>query len=74
MARVGADVGLIENHLSDAPSNCIGSLFILADVPHITAGLLDALPSTQESDGRWRRRRSREIAAWFDKVTGGTVP
>ncbi|GAA0733221.1 competence/damage-inducible protein A [Sphingomonas japonica] len=48
MARVPAGADLIENRLSGAPGIRIGNLFILAGVPHITAGMLDALTGTLE--------------------------
>lgn len=48
MARVPKGAGLIENRMSGAPGIRIGKIFILAGVPHITAGMLDALTGTLE--------------------------
>src|SRR3546814_14502259 len=43
MARVPGGADLIPNRMSGAPGIRIGNLFVMAGVPHITAGLLDAL-------------------------------
>ncbi len=48
MARVPEGAELIPNHLSGAPGIRIGNLFVMAGVPHITAGMLDALTGTLE--------------------------
>jgi molybdenum cofactor synthesis domain-containing protein len=48
MARVPAGAGLIPNRVSGAPGIRIGNIFIMAGVPHITAGMLDALTGTLE--------------------------
>ena len=48
MARVPEGATLIENRLSGAPGIRIGNIFIMAGVPHITAGMLDALTGTLE--------------------------
>jgi len=48
MARVPEGADLIENKLSGAPGMRIGNIFIMAGVPHITAGMLDALTGTLE--------------------------
>jgi molybdenum cofactor synthesis domain-containing protein len=48
MARVPQGAELIPNRMSGAPGIKIGNLFILAGVPHITAGMLDALTGTLE--------------------------
>jgi molybdopterin-biosynthesis enzyme MoeA-like protein len=48
MARVPAGAGLIPNRVSGAPGIHIGNIFIMAGVPHITAGMLDALTGTLE--------------------------
>jgi molybdenum cofactor synthesis domain-containing protein len=48
MARVPAGSELIVNRMSGAPGIRRGNLFILAGVPHITAGMLDALTGTLE--------------------------
>src|SRR3546814_2012583 len=48
MARVPAGAELIENRMSGAPGIRLGNIFIMAGVPHITAGMLDALSGTLE--------------------------
>jgi molybdenum cofactor synthesis domain-containing protein len=48
MARVPDGATLIENRVSGAPGIRLGNLFIMAGVPHITAGMLDALTGTLE--------------------------
>ena len=48
MARVPDGADLIENRMSGAPGIRIGNIFIMAGVPHITAGMLDALTGTLE--------------------------
>lgn len=48
MARVPKGAELIENRLSGAPGIRIDNIFIMAGVPHITAGMLDALTGTLE--------------------------
>jgi molybdenum cofactor synthesis domain-containing protein len=48
MARVPDGAELIENKMSGAPGIRIGNLFLMAGVPHITAGMLDALSGTLE--------------------------
>jgi len=48
MARVPDGATLIENRVSGAPGIRIGNLFVMAGVPHITAGMLDALTGTLE--------------------------
>lgn len=48
MARVPEGADLIENRVSGAPGIRIGNIFIMAGVPHITAGMLDALTGTLE--------------------------
>lgn len=48
MARVPEGAELIPNRMSGAPGIRVGNLFILAGVPHITAGMLDALTGTLE--------------------------
>jgi molybdopterin-biosynthesis enzyme MoeA-like protein len=47
-ARVPEGADLIENRMSGAPGIRIGNIFIMAGVPHITAGMLDALTGTLE--------------------------
>ncbi|MFA5989947.1 MAG: molybdopterin-binding protein [Sphingomonas sp.] len=48
MARVPEGAELIENRLSGAPGIRFGNIFVMAGVPHITAGMLDALTGTLE--------------------------
>lgn len=48
MARVPEGAELIPNRMSGAPGIRVGNLFILAGVPHIAAGMLDALTGTLE--------------------------
>lgn len=48
MARVPEGADLIPNRMSGAPGIRIANIFIMAGVPHITAGMLDALTGTLE--------------------------
>jgi molybdenum cofactor synthesis domain-containing protein len=48
MARVPEGAELIVNKVSGAPGIRYGNIFILAGVPHIAAGMLDALTGTLE--------------------------
>ena len=48
MARVPDGAELIVNRISGAPGIKVGNLFIMAGVPHITAGMLDGLTGTLE--------------------------
>jgi molybdenum cofactor synthesis domain-containing protein len=48
MARVPAGADLIPNRMSGAPGIQIGNIFLMAGVPSITAGMLDALTGTLE--------------------------
>jgi molybdenum cofactor synthesis domain-containing protein len=61
MARVPEGAELIENRVSGAPGIRIGNLFIMAGVPHITAGMLDALTGTLEGG---RPVVSKSIGCW----------
>jgi molybdenum cofactor synthesis domain-containing protein len=61
MARVPDGATLIENRVSGAPGIRIGNIFIMAGVPHITAGMLDALTGTLEGG---RPVVSRTIGCW----------
>lgn len=61
MARVPEGATLIPNRMSGAPGIRVGNLFILAGVPHITAGMLDALTGTLEGG---RPVLSRTVGAW----------
>lgn len=48
MARVPDGGELIPNRMSGAPGIKVGNMFLMAGVPHITAGMLDALTGTLE--------------------------
>jgi molybdenum cofactor synthesis domain-containing protein len=48
MARVPEGAELIENRMSGAPGIRVGNLFLMAGVPHITAGMLDGLTGSLE--------------------------
>lgn len=61
MARVPEGAELIRNTLSGAPGIRLGNIFILAGVPHICAGMLDALTGTIEGG---RPLASVTIGAW----------
>ena len=61
MARVPEGADLIPNRMSGAPGIRIGNIFIMAGVPHITAGMLDALTGTLEGG---RPVISRTIGCW----------
>jgi len=61
MARVPEGADLIENRMSGAPGIRIGNIFIMAGVPHITAGMLDALTGTLQGG---RPVVSRTIGCW----------
>jgi molybdopterin-biosynthesis enzyme MoeA-like protein len=61
MARVPEGAELIRNYLSGAPGIRLGNLFILAGVPHICAGMLDALTGTLEGG---RPLVSVTVGAW----------
>ena len=61
MARVPDGADLIENKVSGAPGIRIANIFIMAGVPHITAGMLDALTGTLEGG---RPVVSKSIGCW----------
>jgi len=61
MARVPEGADLIPNRMSGAPGIRFGNVFILAGVPHITAGMLDALTGTLEGG---LPVLSRTVGAW----------
>ncbi|THD38002.1 MAG: competence/damage-inducible protein A [Sphingomonas sp.] len=61
MARVPEGADLIPNRMSGAPGIKIGNIFIMAGVPHITAGMLDALTGTLEGG---QPVISRTIGCW----------
>lgn len=61
MARVPEGADLIPNSYSGAPGIRVGNLFIMAGVPHITAGMLDALTGSLEGG---TPLVSRTIGSW----------
>jgi molybdenum cofactor synthesis domain-containing protein len=61
MARVPEGADLIANKMSGAPGIKIGNIFIMAGVPHITAGMLDALTGTLEGGAPLL---SHQIGSW----------
>ncbi len=61
MARVPAGAALIVNKVSGAPGIHVANIFIMAGVPHITAGMLDALTGTLEGG---RPVVSKTIGCW----------
>lgn len=63
MARVPEGATLIANRMSGAPGIRIGNVFLMAGVPHITAGMLDALTGTLEGG-----------APLLSETLGGFIP
>jgi molybdopterin-biosynthesis enzyme MoeA-like protein len=61
MARVPAGADLIPNKMSGAPGIKVENIFIMAGVPHITAGMLDALTGTLEGGAPLL---SHQIGCW----------
>ena len=61
MARVPAGAALIENRMSGAPGIRHGNIFIMAGVPHITAGMLAALDGELEGG---QPVVSRTVGCW----------
>lgn len=61
MARAPLGSDLIPNIKSGAPGIKVENIFIMAGVPHITAGMLDALTGTLEGGAQLL---SRQIGAW----------
>jgi molybdopterin-biosynthesis enzyme MoeA-like protein len=57
--------GIDPHRMSGAPGIKIGNVFLMAGVPHITTGMLDALTGT----GRWCL--SKPSVAGFPKAGGG---
>ena len=87
MARVPEGAELIRNYLSGAPGIRLGNIFILAGVPHICAGMLDALTGTLEGGkplvsvtiGAWAAESEvadllREVEKANDGVAIGSYP
>ena len=63
MARVPEGAELIANRMSGAPGLRIGNLHLMAGVPHITAGMLDALTGTLQGG-----------APLLSETLGGFIP
>ncbi|WP_114520739.1 competence/damage-inducible protein A [Altererythrobacter sp. ZODW24] len=63
MARVPDGAELIPNRKSGAPGITIGNIYMMAGVPHITAGMLDALTGTLEGG-----------APLISETVGGFIP
>ena len=63
MARVPQGADLIPNERSGAPGIRVGNVFMMAGVPHITAGMLDALTGTLEGG-----------APLISETVGGWIP
>jgi len=61
MARVPDGAELIPNKMSGAPGIRHGNIYIMAGVPHITAGMLDALTGTLEGGAPLL---SHQIGCW----------
>jgi molybdenum cofactor synthesis domain-containing protein len=61
MARVPQGAELIPNRMSGAPGIQYENIFVMAGVPHITAGMLDALTGTLEGGAPVL---SHSIGAW----------
>jgi molybdenum cofactor synthesis domain-containing protein len=61
MARVPDGADLIPNRMSGAPGIRHGNIFIMAGVPHITAGMLDALTGTLEGG---KPLLSKTVGCW----------
>jgi molybdenum cofactor synthesis domain-containing protein len=61
MARVPAGAALIPNRMSGAPGIRIANMFVMAGVPHITAGMLDTLTGQLEGGAPLV---SRTIGGW----------
>lgn len=87
MARVPEGADLIPNRVSGAPGIRIGNLFIMAGVPHITAGMLDSLtgqleggrPVVSEAIGCWIAESEvadllRQAEKAFEGVAIGSYP
>lgn len=87
MARVPEGAELIPNRMSGAPGIRRGNLFLMAGVPHITAGMLDALtgqleggaPLLSETLGGWVPESEvadilRRTEAAFDSCQIGSYP
>ena len=62
MARVPAGAELIPNRYSGAPGIRIGNVFLMAGVPQITAGMLDALSGTLDGGAQLL---SETVGCWI---------
>jgi molybdenum cofactor synthesis domain-containing protein len=80
MARVPAGSQLIPNRYTGAPGICIGNIYVMAGVPSITAGMLEALTGTlegglplmSESVGCWvQESEVAELLASTEKAHAG---
>lgn len=87
MARVPEGAELIANRMSGAPGIRLGNVILMAGVPHITAGMLDALtgeleggaPLVSETVGCWVAESEvadllREIEAAHEACQIGSYP
>ncbi|MBB3033933.1 competence/damage-inducible protein A [Alteriqipengyuania lutimaris] len=87
MARVPQGAELIPNRMSGAPGIKVGNIHLMAGVPHITAGMLDALTGTleggaplkSETMGCWTAESEvagllREVVARHEKCQIGSYP
>ena len=87
MARTPQGAELIANRMSGAPGIRIGNLFLMAGVPHITAGMLDALtgqleggaPLLSETIGCWTPESEvadilREVEKAHENAQIGSYP
>lgn len=63
MARVPEGAELIPNRMSGAPGIRLGDIFLMAGVPHITAGMLDSLTGKLEGG-----------APLISETVGGFIP
>jgi molybdenum cofactor synthesis domain-containing protein len=70
MARVPDGADLIPNKMSGAPGIRCGNIFIMAGVPHITAGMLDALTGTLEGGAPLL---SQQIGCWVAESEVATL-
>ena len=70
MARVPDGAELIPNKMSGAPGIRVGNIFIMAGVPHITAGMLDALTGQLEGGDPLL---SHQIGCWVQESEVSTL-
>jgi molybdenum cofactor synthesis domain-containing protein len=70
MARVPDGADLIENRMSGAPGIRHGNIFIMAGVPHITAGMLESLTGKLEGG---LPLISRQIGCWVPESEVATL-